>query len=203
MIHAPLRTHDPQNISYESQMMKQYNIGLLWVTLLRVPKFSNFVTISWIFVRLLINMFSHLCGAGFDLFVTKRRKTRVSCLYCYVRSLNELRVLLLESPRHSPSLDRDLSREVHKAEWRVKETKLQDDIKTLRDKLLLLVRLGLLGEVNHCRATDNLCLSCLILLCVNQLSCSSHTDESWRVFYLLWLVFGFLYTEKVICSTLS
>ncbi|CAB1352253.1 unnamed protein product [Coregonus sp. 'balchen'] len=56
------------------------------------------------------------------------------------RSLNELRVLLLDSPRHSPGLDRDLSREVHKAEWRVKEQKLQDDIKTLRDKLLLLGR---------------------------------------------------------------
>ncbi|XP_035637652.1 CAP-Gly domain-containing linker protein 2-like isoform X5 [Oncorhynchus keta] len=56
------------------------------------------------------------------------------------RSLNELRVLLLDSPRHSPGLDRDLSREVHKAEWRVKEQKLQDDIKSLRDKLLLLGR---------------------------------------------------------------
>nr|XP_023823175.1 CAP-Gly domain-containing linker protein 2 isoform X6 [Salvelinus alpinus] len=56
------------------------------------------------------------------------------------RSLNELRVLLLDSPRHSLGLDRDLSREVHKAEWRVKEQKLQDDIKTLRDKLLLLGR---------------------------------------------------------------
>ncbi|XP_071273083.1 CAP-Gly domain-containing linker protein 2-like isoform X5 [Salvelinus alpinus] len=56
------------------------------------------------------------------------------------RSLNELRVLLLDSPRHSPGLDRDLSREVHKAEWRVKEQKLQDDIKTLRDKLILLGR---------------------------------------------------------------
>ncbi|XP_041749650.1 CAP-Gly domain-containing linker protein 2 isoform X4 [Coregonus clupeaformis] len=56
------------------------------------------------------------------------------------RSLNELRVLLLDSPRHSPGLDRDLSREVHKAEWRMKEQKLQDDIKTLRDKLLLLGR---------------------------------------------------------------
>ncbi|XP_066551402.1 CAP-Gly domain-containing linker protein 2 isoform X2 [Amia ocellicauda] len=56
------------------------------------------------------------------------------------RSLNELRVLLLESPRHSPGLDRDLSREVHKAEWRVKEQKLQDDIKSLREKLLLLDR---------------------------------------------------------------
>ncbi|XP_051526168.1 CAP-Gly domain-containing linker protein 2-like isoform X3 [Myxocyprinus asiaticus] len=56
------------------------------------------------------------------------------------RSLNELRVLLLESPRHSPGVDRELSREVHRAEWRVKEQKLQDDIKTLREKLLLLGR---------------------------------------------------------------
>ncbi|XP_060768120.1 CAP-Gly domain-containing linker protein 2 isoform X2 [Neoarius graeffei] len=56
------------------------------------------------------------------------------------RSLNELRVLLLDSPRHSPSMDRDLSREVHKAEWRMKEQKLQDDIKSLREKLLLLGR---------------------------------------------------------------
>ncbi|XP_028662959.1 CAP-Gly domain-containing linker protein 2 isoform X1 [Erpetoichthys calabaricus] len=51
------------------------------------------------------------------------------------KSLNELRVLLLESPRHSPGLDRDLSREVHKADWRLKEQKLQDDIKRLREKL--------------------------------------------------------------------
>ena len=57
-----------------------------------------------------------------------------------IRSLNELRVLLLESPRHSAGVDRDISREVHRAEWRVKEQKLQDDIKTLREKLLLLVR---------------------------------------------------------------
>nr|XP_023688906.1 CAP-Gly domain-containing linker protein 2 isoform X1 [Paramormyrops kingsleyae] len=56
------------------------------------------------------------------------------------RSLNELRVLLLDSPRHSPGLDRDLNREVHKAEWKVKEQKLQDDIKSLREKLLLLGR---------------------------------------------------------------
>ncbi|XP_017555025.1 CAP-Gly domain-containing linker protein 2 isoform X3 [Pygocentrus nattereri] len=56
------------------------------------------------------------------------------------RSLNELRVLLLDSPRHSPGVDRDLSREVHKAEWKMKEQKLQDDIKTLREKLLLLGR---------------------------------------------------------------
>ncbi|XP_071375980.1 CAP-Gly domain-containing linker protein 2 [Centroberyx affinis] len=56
------------------------------------------------------------------------------------RSLNELRVLLLDSHRHSRDMERDLSREVHKAEWKVKEQKLQDDIKTLRDKLLLLGR---------------------------------------------------------------
>ncbi|XP_061818705.2 CAP-Gly domain-containing linker protein 2 isoform X2 [Nerophis lumbriciformis] len=56
------------------------------------------------------------------------------------RSLNELRVLLLESRRHSREMDKDLNREVRKAEWRVKEQKLQDDIKTLRDKLLLLGR---------------------------------------------------------------
>ncbi|XP_060912340.1 CAP-Gly domain-containing linker protein 2 isoform X1 [Labrus mixtus] len=56
------------------------------------------------------------------------------------RSLNELRVLLLESHRHSRDMEKDLTREVHKAEWKVKEQKLQDDIKTLRDKLLLLGR---------------------------------------------------------------
>uniref|UniRef100_UPI0037E91004 CAP-Gly domain-containing linker protein 2 isoform X2 n=1 Tax=Semicossyphus pulcher TaxID=241346 RepID=UPI0037E91004 len=56
------------------------------------------------------------------------------------RSLNELRVLLLESHRHSRDLEKDLNREVHKAEWKVKEQKLQDDIKTLREKLLLLGR---------------------------------------------------------------
>lgn len=49
------------------------------------------------------------------------------------RSLNELRVLLLES--HRPSRE---ERDVCKTEWKVKEQKLQDDIKTLRDKLLLL-----------------------------------------------------------------
>nr|XP_040038020.1 CAP-Gly domain-containing linker protein 2 isoform X1 [Gasterosteus aculeatus aculeatus] len=54
------------------------------------------------------------------------------------RSLNELRVLLLESHRHSRDVEKDLNREVHKAEWKVKEQKLQDDIKSLRDKLLLL-----------------------------------------------------------------
>ncbi|XP_034540285.1 CAP-Gly domain-containing linker protein 2 isoform X2 [Notolabrus celidotus] len=56
------------------------------------------------------------------------------------RSLNELRVLLLESHRHSRDMDKDLNREVHKAEWKVKEQKLQEDIKTLREKLLLLGR---------------------------------------------------------------
>ncbi|XP_034033636.1 CAP-Gly domain-containing linker protein 2 isoform X2 [Thalassophryne amazonica] len=56
------------------------------------------------------------------------------------RSLNELRVLLLESHRHSRDLEKDLSRDVHKAEWKVKEQKLQEDIKTLREKLLLLGR---------------------------------------------------------------
>lgn len=49
------------------------------------------------------------------------------------RSLNELRVLLLES--HRPSRE---EREVCKSEWKVKEQKLQDDIKSLREKLLLL-----------------------------------------------------------------
>uniref|UniRef100_A0A3P8VVP2 CAP-Gly domain containing linker protein 2 n=1 Tax=Cynoglossus semilaevis TaxID=244447 RepID=A0A3P8VVP2_CYNSE len=54
------------------------------------------------------------------------------------RSLNELRVLLLDSHRHSRDMEKDLNREIHKAEWKVKEQKLQDDIKTLREKLLLL-----------------------------------------------------------------
>nr|XP_033955041.1 CAP-Gly domain-containing linker protein 2-like [Pseudochaenichthys georgianus] len=56
------------------------------------------------------------------------------------RSLNELRVLLLESHRHSRDMEKDMTREVHKAEWKVKEQKLQEDIKTLREKLLLLGR---------------------------------------------------------------
>ncbi|XP_020020042.1 CAP-Gly domain-containing linker protein 2 isoform X2 [Castor canadensis] len=51
------------------------------------------------------------------------------------RSLNELRVLLLEANRHSPGPERDLSREVHKAEWRIKEQKLKEDIRGLREKL--------------------------------------------------------------------
>ncbi|XP_068600285.1 CAP-Gly domain-containing linker protein 2 [Brachionichthys hirsutus] len=56
------------------------------------------------------------------------------------RSLNELRVLLLESRRHSRDVDVDLTRDAHKAEWRQKEQKLQEDIGTLREKLLLLGR---------------------------------------------------------------
>ncbi|XP_023570077.1 CAP-Gly domain-containing linker protein 2 [Octodon degus] len=51
------------------------------------------------------------------------------------RSLNELRVLLLESTRHAQGPERELSREVHKAEWRLKEQKLKDDIRGLREKL--------------------------------------------------------------------
>lgn len=49
-------------------------------------------------------------------------------------------MLLLESHRHSRDMEKDLSRDVRKAEWKVKEQKLQDDIKSLREKLLLLVR---------------------------------------------------------------
>uniref|UniRef100_A0A2R9C3G0 CAP-Gly domain containing linker protein 2 n=1 Tax=Pan paniscus TaxID=9597 RepID=A0A2R9C3G0_PANPA len=60
------------------------------------------------------------------------------------RSLNELRVLLLEANRHSPGPERDLSREVHKAEWRIKEQKLKDDIRGLREKLTGLVWEGAL-----------------------------------------------------------
>ncbi|XP_043910080.1 CAP-Gly domain-containing linker protein 2 isoform X2 [Protopterus annectens] len=54
------------------------------------------------------------------------------------RSLNELRALLLEANRHSPGPERDLSREVHKADWRQKEQKLQEDIKVLREKINVL-----------------------------------------------------------------
>ncbi|XP_063002778.1 CAP-Gly domain-containing linker protein 2 isoform X2 [Elgaria multicarinata webbii] len=54
------------------------------------------------------------------------------------RSLNELRALLMEANRHSPGPERDLSREVHKAEWRMKEQKLKDDIQELREKLVVL-----------------------------------------------------------------
>lgn len=48
-------------------------------------------------------------------------------------------MLLLEANRHSPGPERDLSREVHKAEWRLKEQKLKDDIRGLREKLTGLV----------------------------------------------------------------
>ncbi|XP_040192635.1 CAP-Gly domain-containing linker protein 2 isoform X1 [Rana temporaria] len=51
------------------------------------------------------------------------------------RSLNELRALLLEATRHSPGPEKDLSREVHKADWRSKEQKLKEEINVLRDKL--------------------------------------------------------------------
>ncbi|XP_078082147.1 CAP-Gly domain-containing linker protein 2, partial [Mustelus asterias] len=54
------------------------------------------------------------------------------------RNLNELRSLLLETNRHPCGGEKDLSREVHKAEWRLKEQKLQEDIKVLREKLYVL-----------------------------------------------------------------
>ncbi|XP_078404553.1 CAP-Gly domain-containing linker protein 2 [Cetorhinus maximus] len=54
------------------------------------------------------------------------------------RNLNELRSLLLETNRHPCGGEKDLSREVHKAEWRMKEQKLQEDIKVLREKLYVL-----------------------------------------------------------------
>uniref|UniRef100_A0A4W3IHC7 CAP-Gly domain containing linker protein 2 n=1 Tax=Callorhinchus milii TaxID=7868 RepID=A0A4W3IHC7_CALMI len=54
-------------------------------------------------------------------------------------NLNELRSLLLETSRQPGAGERELSREVHKAEWRLKEQKLQEDIKVLREKLQVLV----------------------------------------------------------------
>lgn len=54
------------------------------------------------------------------------------------RSLNELRSLLLEANRHSPGPEKDLSREVHKADWRSKEQKLKEEIMALREKLMVL-----------------------------------------------------------------
>ncbi|KAM4699651.1 CAP-Gly domain-containing linker protein 2 isoform 1-T1 [Discoglossus pictus] len=54
------------------------------------------------------------------------------------RSLNELRALLLEANRHSPGPEKDLSREVHKADWRSKEQKLKEEINVLREKILVL-----------------------------------------------------------------
>ncbi|XP_007894635.1 CAP-Gly domain-containing linker protein 2 isoform X3 [Callorhinchus milii] len=53
-------------------------------------------------------------------------------------NLNELRSLLLETSRQPGAGERELSREVHKAEWRLKEQKLQEDIKVLREKLQVL-----------------------------------------------------------------
>ncbi|XP_041438207.1 CAP-Gly domain-containing linker protein 2 isoform X2 [Xenopus laevis] len=53
------------------------------------------------------------------------------------RNLNELRALLLEANRRSPGPEKDLSREVHKADWRSKEQKLKEEIKILRDKLII------------------------------------------------------------------
>lgn len=44
----------------------------------------------------------------------------------------------MESKR---DMEKDLSRDVHRAEWTMKEQKLEDDIKTLREQLLLLVSL--------------------------------------------------------------
>ncbi len=109
-------------------------------------------------------LLSHYCtlkqsGSWQDTAAPQARKTHGSISFCHTkhlrfvcmlflyffcflcsRSLNELRVLLLESHRHSRDMEKDLNREVHKAEWRVKEQKLQEDIKTLREKLLLLVR---------------------------------------------------------------
>uniref|UniRef100_A0A8C9QBI8 Uncharacterized protein n=1 Tax=Spermophilus dauricus TaxID=99837 RepID=A0A8C9QBI8_SPEDA len=61
-------------------------------------------------------------------------------------------------PRHSPGPERDLSREVHKAEWRIKEQKLKEDIRGLREKLTGLVRghSGQQGGVGlpRCRAME-------------------------------------------------
>lgn len=92
------------------------------------------------------------------------------------RSLNELRALLLEANRHSPGPERDLSREVHKAEWRLKEQKLKDDIKGLREKLVVLVRTPKPLLALACRLEGSVLLlgvaphpysksSCLLLCC--------------------------------------
>ncbi|XP_014652045.1 PREDICTED: CAP-Gly domain-containing linker protein 2 [Ceratotherium simum simum] len=70
------------------------------------------------------------------------------------RSLNELRVLLLEAGRHSPGPERDLSREVHKAEWRIQEQKLKDDIRGLREKLSGLDKERALSEQRRCSLSD-------------------------------------------------
>ncbi|XP_077152574.1 CAP-Gly domain-containing linker protein 2 isoform X1 [Ranitomeya variabilis] len=62
------------------------------------------------------------------------------------RSLNELRALLLEANRHSPGPEKDLSREVHKADWRSKEQKLKEEIKALREKLMVLDKEKSVGD---------------------------------------------------------
>lgn len=69
-----------------------------------------------------------------------------------------MRVLLLEANRHSLGPERDLSHVVHKAEWRIKEQKLKDDIRGLREKLTGLVRgegggLRMMERWNGARAT--------------------------------------------------
>lgn len=60
----------------------------------------------------------------------------------------------MESKRHSRELEKDLARDLHKAEWTVKEQKLEDDIKTLREKLLLLVSLWI---PSRCSFRPRLC----------------------------------------------
>ncbi|XP_069613546.1 CAP-Gly domain-containing linker protein 2 isoform X1 [Ranitomeya imitator] len=62
------------------------------------------------------------------------------------RSLNELRALLLEANRHSPGPEKDLSREVHKADWRSKEQKLKEEIKAIREKLMVLDKEKSVGD---------------------------------------------------------
>lgn len=46
-----------------------------------------------------------------------------------------LRLLLLGANHHSPGPKRDLSHEVNKAEWRINEQTLKDDIRGLYEKL--------------------------------------------------------------------
>lgn len=61
-------------------------------------------------------------------------------------------------------MEKDLNRDVRKAEWKVKEQKLQDDIKSLREKLLLLVRRRSVS-LSTCRRS--LCLVSLSVLMWN------------------------------------
>ncbi|XP_017376964.2 CAP-Gly domain-containing linker protein 2-like [Cebus imitator] len=70
------------------------------------------------------------------------------------RSLNELRVLLLEASLHSPGPERDLSSEVHKAEWRIQEQNLKDDIQGLREKLMGLDKEKPLWDQRHYSLID-------------------------------------------------